>query len=111
MKAALSVVLEEQHPDPVARVAELMRQHATPQVRRPDSRSFGPPTLVSSLAQAVDSKASKATAVKEKVLSLLEAARVRGAELRAAAAGKRGPTVVVLTGGPGVGKRVEAPSN
>lgn len=58
-----------------------------------------------------DSKAAKAAAVKEEVLKLLEAARVRGAELRSAAKGTSRSTAVVLTGGPGVGKCATAPSN
>ena len=42
--------------------------------------------------------------MKEAVAALVAAASTRGAELRAAAAAGSRPTVVVLTGGPGVGK-------
>ena len=48
-------------------------------------------------------KAAKLAAIKEAVGELVAAAAARGAELREAAGANR-PTVVVLTGGPGVGK-------
>ena len=49
-------------------------------------------------------KAAAKAVVKEAVAALVAAANARGAELRAAAAAGSRPTVVVLTGGPGVGK-------
>jgi hypothetical protein len=51
-------------------------------------------------------KAAKMAAIKEAVGELVATASARGAELRAAPAANR-PTVVVLTGGPGVGKDEE----
>ena len=49
-------------------------------------------------------KAAEAAKVKEAVGALVAAANTRGAELRATAGAGSRPTVVVLTGGPGVGK-------